>query len=159
MTIWEIDRALEGLVDAETGELLDYESFSHLQMERDTKIENMALWWKNLTSDVAEMKAAEKDISERRKAKERKAARLKEYIEQSLAGEKFETARCAISYRRSKALETDSSVPKWLYDNGYRDLVVEQAPKIDARGVTDLIKGGVAVPGAELVERLNMTIK
>lgn len=159
MTIWEIDRALEGLVDPETGELLDYESFSQLQMERDTKIENMALWWKNLTSDVAEMKAAEKDISERRKAKERKAARLKEYIEQSLAGEKFETARCAISYRRSKALETDSSVPKWLYDNGYRDLVVEQAPKIDARGVTDLIKGGVAVPGAELVERLNMTIK
>lgn len=159
MTIWEIDRALEGLVDPETGELLDYESFSHLQMERDTKIENMALWWKNLTSDVAEMKAAEKDISERRKAKERKAARLKEYIEQSLAGEKFETARCAISYRRSKALETDSSVPKWLYDNGYRDLVVEQAPKIDARGVTDLIKGGVEVPGAELVERLNMTIK
>lgn len=159
MTIWEIDRALEGLVDPETGELLDYESFSQLQMERDTKIENMALWWKNLTSDVAEMKAAEKDISERRKAKERKAARLKEYIEQSLAGEKFETARCAISYRRSKALETDSSVPKWLYDNGYRDLVVEQAPKIDARGVTDLIKGGVEVPGAELVERLNMTIK
>lgn len=159
MTIWEIDRALEELVDPETGELQDYDKFAELQMERGAKIEGMALWYKNLVSDVAEMKAAEKDIAERRKAKERRAERLKEYIQQSLGGEKFETARCAISYRKSKALEAAPDVAKWLYANGYRDLVVEQAPKIDARGVTDLIKGGVEVPGAEIVERLNMTIK
>lgn len=159
MTIWEIDRELECLVDPETGELLDYESFAALQMERDHKVEGMVLWYKNLVSDVAQMKAAESDIKERRQAKERKAERLKNYIEQVLAGEKFETARCAVSYRKSKGLEVGAGVGNWLYDNGYRDLVVQQAPKIDKRGVTDLIKSGVEVPGAELVERLNMSIK
>lgn len=159
MTIWEIDRVLESLIDPETGELLDYDAFCGLQMERDAKIENTVLWYKNLVSDVAEMQAAEADIKERRQAKEHKAERLKKYIEDALAGEKFETARCAVSYRKSKALELDASVGDWLHDNGYRDLVVPQAPKIDKRGVTDLIKNGVSVPGAELVERLNMSIK
>lgn len=159
MTLWEINRELESLVDPETGELLDYEAFLDLQMERGAKIENMVLWYKNLVSDVAEMKSAESDLKERRQAKERKAERLKGYIAEALAGEKFETARCAVSYRKSKALELGEGVGEWLYENGYRDLVIEQAPKIDKHGVTKLIKDGVAVPGAELVERSNMSIK
>lgn len=159
MTIWEIDRSMEALVDPETGELMDWEAISALQLERENKVENMVLWYKNIVSDVAEMKAAENDLKERRQKKERNAERLKSYIEYALAGEKFETARCAVSYRKSKALELGEGVGDWLYKNGYRDLVVEQAHKIDKRGVTELIKGGVVVPGAEIVERQNMSIK
>lgn len=159
MTIWQIDREMESLVDPETGELLDWEAFSGLQLARDAKIENMVLWYKNIVADVAEMKAAEDDLKERRQKKERNAERLKKYVAEALCGEKFETARCAVSYRKSKALEMDETVGGWLYANGYRDLVVEQAPKIDKRGVTELIKGGVVVPGAEIVERQNMSIK
>lgn len=159
MTIWEIDRGMEALVDPETGELMDWEAFAALQLERENKVENMVLWYKNIVADVAEMKAAENDLKERRQKKERNAERLKSYIEEALAGEKFETARCAVSYRKSKALELGDGVGDWLCKNGYRDLVVEQAPKIDKRGVTELIKGGVVVPGAEIVERQNMSIK
>ena len=43
MTIYEIDNRIAELVDPETGELLDYEAFAELQMEREAKIENMAL--------------------------------------------------------------------------------------------------------------------
>lgn len=159
MTLWEIDRQLESLVDPETGELLDYEAFAGLQMAREAKIENTVLWYKNILADVTEMKAAENDLKERRQKKERAAERLKKFVEEALCGEKFETARCAVTYRKSTALELDETVGGWLYENGYRDLVVEQAPKIDKRGVTELIKGGVAVPGAEIVERQNMSIK
>lgn len=159
MTIWEIDRALESLVDEETGELLDYEAFAQLQMDRDAKIENTVLWYKNLVSDVAEMKAAENDLKERRQKKERMAERLKKIVEEALCGEKFETARCAVTYRKSSALETGDGLAEWLRENGHFDLLVEQAPKIDKRGVTELIKSGVAVPGAEIVERQNMSIK
>lgn len=159
MTLWEIDRQLDSLVDPETGELLDYEAFAGLQMAREAKIENTVLWYKNILADVTEMKAAENDLKERRQKKERTAERLKKFVEEALCGEKFETARCAVTYRKSTALELDETVGGWLYENGYCDLVVAQAPKIDKQGVKELIKGGVAVPGAEIVERQNMSIK
>lgn len=159
MTIWEIDRAMEALIDPETGELLDYEAFEQLQMGREEKIENAVLWYKNLMGDISEMRAAEVDIATRRKVKERKAEGLKRYIEQALDGGKFETARCVVSYRKSVALETSEDIGAWLYENGYRDLVVPQEPRLDKRGVTELLKQGIEIPGAELVERTNIQIK
>ena len=159
MTIWEIDKALEALVDPETGELRDFESFMQLQMERSEKIENTVLWLKNLRSDIAELKAAEDALKERRQVKERRAERLREYIENALCGEKFETARCSVGWRRSRALELGEGVVDWLAGNGHGELVIQQAPKIDRKGVTELLKSGVEVPGAVLVERNNMVIK
>lgn len=55
MTLYEIDQAIQGLVDPETGELMDYEAFAALQMDRDAKIENMALWYKDLMADAKAM--------------------------------------------------------------------------------------------------------
>ena len=44
MTIFEIDEAILECVDLETGEIIDAERLDALQMERDKKIENVALW-------------------------------------------------------------------------------------------------------------------
>lgn len=159
MTIWEIDKALETLVDTETGELRDFESFMQLQMERGEKIENTVLWLKNLRSDIAELKAAEDALKERRQVKERRAERLREYVENALCGEKFETARCSVGWRKSRALELGEGVCDWLTGNGHGELVIPQAPKIDKKGVTELLKSGVEVPGAAIVERNNMVVK
>lgn len=159
MTIWEIDKALEALVDPETGELRDFESFMQLQMERSEKIENTVLWLKNLRSDIAELKAAEDALKERRQVKEHRAERLREYVENALCGEKFETARCSVGWRKSRALELGDGVGDWLAGNGHGELVIPQAPKIDKKGVTELLKSGVEVPGAAIVERNNMVIK
>ena len=51
MTIWEIDQAMQTLVD-ENGELLDYEAFSALVMEREKKLENVACWVVNLEAEA-----------------------------------------------------------------------------------------------------------
>lgn len=59
MTLYEIDQAIQGLVDPETGELMDYEAFAALQMDRDAKIENMALWYKDLMADAMAAKLVE----------------------------------------------------------------------------------------------------
>ena len=48
MTLYEIDAALAALMDPETGEIADIAAFEQLQMDRQTKIENVALWRKNL---------------------------------------------------------------------------------------------------------------
>ena len=42
MTIYEIDQAIMECVDFETGEIIDTEQLDELQMERDTKLENVA---------------------------------------------------------------------------------------------------------------------
>ena len=38
MTLYEIDSAIQALVDPESGELMDYDAFAALQMEREVKL-------------------------------------------------------------------------------------------------------------------------
>ncbi len=161
MNLYEIDQSIQGLVDQETGELLDFEAFAALQMERERKIENAALWVKNLLSDAAQIKEEEAALKARRQAMERRAARLKEYLTMALGGEKFETPRCAISWRKSKALSVldDTETAEWLIENGYVDLVVQQMPTLDKNGIKALIKDGIDVMGCELIQNESIQIK
>lgn len=161
MTLYEIDERIAGLVDSETGELTDYEAFAMLQMEREEKIENAVLYVKNLEAEAKAIREEEKLMAERRRVKEARASRLRDYIQQALCGEKFETARCAISYRKATALgvEDNAAAVAWLEENGYRDLVVYGAPTMDKRNVTALLKGGADIPGLSLEERQSMQLK
>ena len=135
MKLYEIDQAIESLVDSETGELLDYEAFAALQMERDRKLENMILWYKDLTAEAKAIKAEEDALRERRKAKENRAERLRQYLQNLLCGEKFQTARCAVSYRKSMALNVADAdqAAAWLEANGHPDMVAYSAPALDKR--------------------------
>lgn len=161
MTIYEIDNRIAELVDPETGELLDYEAFASLQMERDAKIENMALWYKDLTAEAKAIREEEKALAERRKSAENKAERLKGYLDEALAGESYKSAKVAVSYRRSKAVELadESAVINELESSGRDDCIYYTAPRINKVALARLLKDGGAVPGAELVERSNIQIR
>ena len=52
LSLYHIDQALEALIDPETGELLDYDAFEQLQMDREHKIENMVCWSKSLDAEA-----------------------------------------------------------------------------------------------------------
>lgn len=161
MKLYEIDQAIQALVDPESGELMDYDAFAQLQMEREKKLEGLALSIKNLSAEAKAIKEEEQALKERRTAAENKVKRLKEYLTRALDGEKFKTPRCSVSYRRNKALEvTDvAAVAEWLDDHGHIDLVVYSDPTIDKRAVGELIQRGEDVPGAALVERVSMTVR
>ena len=92
---------------------------------------------------------------------ENRAKGLKGYITRELAGEKFSTPRCAVSYRASKALEVENpgEAAKWLEDNGYKDFVTYAAPQISKTDVKRLVAEGEEIPGVELVERVSTIIK
>ena len=161
MKLYEIDEAILALVDPETGELLDYEAFQALQMEREQKLEHMALWVKDLRAEAAAIQAEIATLRTRQQASERKAARLSDYLRDALGGEKFETARCAVSYRKSDALQVVDvrAAAQWLEDHGYDGMVRYSDPSIDKTAVKKLLKGGEAVPGTELESRSNLVIK
>lgn len=161
MTIYEIDNRIAELVDPETGELLDYEAFAALAMERDAKIENMALWCKDLTAEAKAIREEEKALAKRRKSAENNAERLKGYIDTALGGEPWQSARAAVSYRKSMAveIEDEAALIEELEFNGFDECLTYQAPKINKVELMKTLKAGTAIKGAGLVTRQNVQVK
>lgn len=160
-TLYEYNHALDELVDPDTGEILDYEAFISLSMEREQKIENVAVMIKNLTAEAALIKAEEASLKARREPMERRAERLKGYLAQFLNGEKFDFPRASLSFRKSTALNVSDmkSAVEWLEGHGHFDMVVRDAPKLDKRAVSMLVKSGEDVPGVALEERYSLQVR
>lgn len=153
MNLYEINERILDCVDPETGEVVDIQMLEGLQMERDSKIENIALWIKNLLSDAEELDREKKKLADRQRTSENKAKSLKEYLSRFVDGEKFKTPRVSISWRKSESVSVDdvSSVPDRFLK--YSD------PTPDKTAIKKAIKSGEDVPGARLIEGKNIQIK
>lgn len=154
MNLYEIDKAILACIDQETGELLDEAALEDLQMERTQKIKNVALWLKNLNASAAAYKAERDAFDERMKQAQKKAESLKRYLADALGGEKFVTDECAVSFRKSTAINVldEAAIPA-----AYMAEKVMRSP--DKPAIKAAIKGGEAVPGVALVENLSVQIK
>lgn len=161
MNLYDIDQALLALVDLETGEILDYEAFAELKMAREEKIEGMALWVKNLDAEAKAIRAEEVSLAERRKALEKKAESLKEYLTMILDGGKFSTARVACSFRKSKSVQIldEAAFIQAMEASQHYEYLKYSAPTVNRTEVTNAIKAGKEVPGAQLIEKNNLSIK
>ena len=152
-TLYEIDQAILDCVDMETGEIIDIEKLDQLQMDRGRKIENTALYIKNLLSDAAAIKEEKDKLAERQRVCEGKARRLKGYLSEYLAGEKFKTPKVAISYRRSESVNVSDI---WKIPEEY---LKYKDPEVNKTAIKAVIKSGGEIPGAQLVETQNIQIK
>lgn len=153
MNLFEIENEIMNCWDQETGEILDSDRLDQLEMERDTKIENIALYIKNLTADAEALKAEKQSFAERQKAAENKAESLKKYLANYLAGQKFSTPKVAISFRKTSSVNvTDiSQLPE--------EFLKFADPTPDKTAIKNAIKAGTTVTGAEIVEGKSMSIK
>ena len=153
-SLYEINEAIRNTIDLDTGEIVDFEAFEALQMERDEKIENIALWIKNLNADAAAYKAEKDSFAEKQRRAENKAESLKKYLDSVLAGSKFNTTRVSISYRKSTSVEVDESklAAKWMRE-------IPASYVVDKAEITKALKAGEAIEGAKLVENNNIQIK
>ena len=158
MNIYEIDNAMFSLIDEETGEIKDYEAFEELQIQKEEKIENTALWYKNLVAESKAIREEEKALAERRKSLEHRAESLKNFVNQALQGNKFSTSKVAISYRKSTAVEVDDEFIDYAMKNN-SDLLTYKQPEPNKAVIKGMLQGGFDIPHAELVERNNMSIK
>ena len=86
MNLYQINAEIENCIDTETGEILDVEALNNLALERDTKIENLACWYKNLMADAEALKAEKNAFAEREKAAKNKLSRLKDIYRQYCRG-------------------------------------------------------------------------
>lgn len=160
MNIYEIDQAILECLDAETGEIIDIERLMDLQMAREQKLENVACWIKNLNAEIKSMKEEEARLADRRKVKERKVERLKQYLSDALCGEKFETARCAVAFRKTSRVEVSDmqAVVAYLETNDFQDLVTYSEPTVSKTELAKLLKEG-PLPGCTLESGLSLSVK
>ena len=162
MTLYEINNAIQDVLDyaldPETGEILDdamMASYDQLRMDRDEKIENIGCFIKNLEADAKAIREEEKSLADRRRAAENKAEHLRNYLQFCLAGQKFQSPRLAVSFRKSKKVVFDEA---HLYDVP-DDYLRYKEPELDKKLVADALKAGEVIPGCELVESVSMIIK
>lgn len=147
-------------VDLETGEINPEKAAQYLealQLERSEKVENIALFIKNLESDAAQIKEEEKNLKARREAKEKKAERLREYLKSSLLAvgdKKFETAKVALSFRSSKAVVIDNME---TLDKAY--ITEKITYSADKTAIKKAIESGAEVAGARIEENYNLQLK
>lgn len=141
-------------VDEETGELLNAPKWDALNMDFEEKVENIACYIKNVASDIASFKAEEENIAKRRKTAEKRVEYLKKLLLDNMAGQKFSSAKCAVSFRRSEAVQVDDV-----------DLIPEDMMRIkvsaepNKTAIKAALKNGTEVGGCKLVENISVQIK
>jgi len=154
MKLYEIDRAILDCIDGATGEVVDLDRLSQLSMERNTKIDNISCWYKQLTAEVTAIDNEIQALSDRRDSKRNKAESLKRFLSDILYGLPFESARNRISWRRSDEVQiTDEEKIPVEYKTERLEVVVNKAD------VKKAIKAGITIDGAELIAKNNIQIK
>ena len=150
----ELENAFESLVDPETGEILDDACvLDALTLDRNEKIENIALMIKNLRAYAEAINAEAKKLKARAKACENRSEWLKNYLAEKLQGEEFKSPRAAISWRRSEAVNVTDV---WALPAEYIRMADPEPDKI---AIKKALKSGETVNGATLVENYSLQIK
>ena len=158
MKLYEIENAILDCIDLETGEVIDTERLDALQMERDAKIENVALWIKDLKAEAEAIKAEKMALAERQRVAENKAESLKKWLAYALDGQKFSTARCAISFRNTEKVEI-SDVGMIRLMKEHDELLTYRDPEPNKTAIKQALKDGLSVQGVQLVQNMSTIIK
>ena len=158
MKLYEIENAILDCIDLETGEVIDTERLDALQMERDAKIENVALWIKDLKAEAEAIKAEKMALAERQRVAENKAESLKKWLAYALDGQKFSTAKCAISFRKAEKVEI-SDVGMIRLMKEHDELLTYKEPEPNKTAIKQALKDGLTVQGVQLVQNMSTIIK
>lgn len=153
MTLYEIDAALMDCIDMETGEI-DETRYNQLELDRNQKIENTALYYKNLEALAKALKDEATTLTERAKSTQKKAERIKTHLSDYLAGTKFETPKVKVSFRQSESVNIAEGTV--LPEDYTRTKVTVEPDKTKLKAA---IKLGESIDGVTLIKSQNINIK
>lgn len=160
MTLYQLNdtirKAIEQGFDEETGEILDTNALEALEIQRDEKIETIALFIKNLKAEAEAIKAEKMNLARRQQTAENKAESLKRYLTSCLDGEKFFSPKVAISYRKSQTVEFIDGFDVNQLPEQYQRRV---DPEADKTALKNALKAGEEIYGVYLAEHNNTIIK
>lgn len=155
--LYEIDKDIEDFeweIDLDTGEILNPTALDDLQMEREAKIEGVALKVKNLTAELDAVKHEKANFDSRAKSLEKEIEGYKEFLTYALQGEKFSTPKVAMSFRKSESVLIKD---EYLIPDDYCEFTVMRRP--NKTNLKKALKDGKEIMGVELLEKQNIQIK
>lgn len=158
----DIENLLNSVTDPETGEVVDTDCLDDLFMEREQKIENVALYCKDVDAEIVaishEIMIQEKRVERLKKTYEG----LKQYLATALDGQKFSTAKCEVSFRKSESADVDPEFIEWASDiNNCALHFIKRKETVtaDKAAIKKFLKSGGTLEHCRIVENKNMTIK
>ena len=165
MTLYEIDSRIREILDSiydaadENGEVgeIDLTELKELQAARETKLENIALYAKNLAVEASAIKDEENILAERRKRLERKCERMKGILMHAMqedGNKKISSPRFEAVLRDSKKTEI---IDESLIPEEYMNTKITKTP--DKTAIKKAIEAGAEVAGAQVVENTTISIK
>lgn len=160
--LYEIDAAILECVDMETGEIFDPEKLDALQMERNQKLEGVALWIKDLKAEAAAVKEEADKLNARKKAIDNKVDSLKQWLLYALGGEKLKTARCNVYQTHSQKLNVpdEPGLISFLQTlNEPEKFLRFKEPELKKDDIKKALRDGYEIPGASLEETESIVIK
>ena len=160
--LYEIDAAILAAVDQETGEILDTERLDTLQMERERKLEGVALWVKDLNYEAAAVKEEADKLTARKRALDNKISALKMWLLMALEGQKLKTPRCNVYQTHSQrvAVADEKKLIDFLQTLEEPEKFLRfQEPELRKDEIKKALKDGTIIPGAELETTESVVIK
>ena len=143
------------VIDSASGEIIfDAENLEELECEYADKLEACGIWCKNEIAEAEAIREEEKRLADRRRAKEQRVERLKEYMLRSMEStdtSKIETAKVAISTRKSQRLVVDDerAIPLQF---------IRVKQEINKQDLKKALKNG-DVEGAHIEDVTNLQLK
>lgn len=165
MSLYEIDTRIQTIIDSildaadENGEVgeIDLTELHELQEAREVKIENIALYAKNLASEASAIKEEEIILADRRKRLESKCERMKDILINAMKADgnkKITSPRFEAVLRDNK--KTEITDPEAIPEE-FINVKIEKTP--DKTAIKKAIEAGQEVAGATVVINTTITIK
>lgn len=140
-------------IDADTGEF-DEAMFEGLKIERDRKIENIALWVLEDEAMAKNIKEQENKLKARRETLLQRIEKRKEFLRYIAEGKKLKTDRVTVSYKTSKAVKiTNEEIIPAKYKT------VKTSVSVSKYDIKKDLQAGKTVEGAELETRISTLVK
>ena len=160
--LYEIDQDILNCVDMETGEIIDSDALDALQMEREAKLEGVALWEKDLMAEAAAVKEEADKLMARKRALDNKIAALKSWLLIALNGEKLKTPRCNVYQMRSQRVnvEDEEKLIEFLKTLEEPEKFLRfREPELRKDEIKKALKEDYHIPGAILETTESVVIK
>lgn len=141
-----------------------FDSLTALEGEFNEKAENVAVYIKNLTADINEMKAEEKRLKSRRVSAENQVERMKKYLinsMQAIGVKKISMPRARITLRlnaESVVVENEKALIDWAMRHD-ETILKYQEPELKKTDIKELLRMGEKIPFARLERKESVMLK
>lgn len=143
MTLYEIDSAIIGCMDEETGEIIEG-AMEELELDNIQKAENIALSIKNDTAMAKALKEEIDKLTQRLRTCNNGIDSKKKYLPYLLGDKKLKTARVSVSYRNSESVTIDD------LGSLTEEYIRIPEPQADKTAIKKAINSGKEVTGAHI---------